>query len=144
MITRAGSNGCHGTVFVARLPLLSKEFAKCPHFADDSRQPRTPSRRMPKRQELVARCESRWAGNQEMLDVGKIKHCGTLKPFLKHTICISPITRCVGQPACIASAVAFYCIKSSIPEKADLSFSAFLISSALTYGYSPYSKKLEH
>jgi hypothetical protein len=38
----------------------------------------------------------------------------------------------------------FDCIKSSISEKVALSFSAFLISSALTKGYSPYSKKLGH
>ena len=37
-----------------------------------------------------------------------------------------------------------YCIRSSIPLKAALSLSAFLISSAVTYGYSPYSRKLGH
>ena len=35
-----------------------------------------------------------------------------------------------------------HCIWSSMVENAALSFSAFLISSALTYGYSPYSRKL--
>ena len=35
-----------------------------------------------------------------------------------------------------------HCIWSSIPLNAALSLSAFLISSALTYGYSPYSRKL--
>ena len=35
-----------------------------------------------------------------------------------------------------------YCIWSSMLENAALSLSAFLISSALTYGYSPYSRKL--
>jgi hypothetical protein len=35
-----------------------------------------------------------------------------------------------------------YCIWSSMVEKAALSLSAFLTSSAVTYGYSPYSKKL--
>ena len=37
-----------------------------------------------------------------------------------------------------------YCIWSSMSENADLSRSAFLISSAVTYGYSPYSRKLGH
>ena len=35
-----------------------------------------------------------------------------------------------------------YCIWSSMSENADFSFSAFLISSDVTYGYSPYSRKL--
>ena len=35
-----------------------------------------------------------------------------------------------------------YCIWSSMFEKAALSCRAFLISSALTNGYSPYSRKL--
>src|SRR4051794_7554825 len=38
----------------------------------------------------------------------------------------------------------FYCIRSSMSEKAALSFRAFLISSALKNGYSPYSMKLGH
>ena len=37
-----------------------------------------------------------------------------------------------------------HCIWSSISEKAFLSLRAFLISSAVTYGYSPYSRKLGH
>ncbi len=37
-----------------------------------------------------------------------------------------------------------HCIWSSISEKAFLSLKAFLISSAVTYGYSPYSRKLGH
>ena len=37
-----------------------------------------------------------------------------------------------------------YCIWSSILEKAAFSFKAFLISPALTNGYSPYSRKLGH
>ena len=35
-----------------------------------------------------------------------------------------------------------YCIWSSMVENAAFSRSAFLISSAVTYGYSPYSRKL--
>src|SRR5262249_55702507 len=37
-----------------------------------------------------------------------------------------------------------HCIWSSIDEKACFSVSAFLISFAVTYGYSPYSRKLGH
>ena len=37
-----------------------------------------------------------------------------------------------------------HCIWSSMLENAAFSLSAFLISSALTYGYSPYSRKLGH
>src|SRR5215468_3265815 len=37
-----------------------------------------------------------------------------------------------------------YCNWSSISDKAFLILNAFLISSALTYGYSPYSMKLGH
>ena len=37
-----------------------------------------------------------------------------------------------------------HCIWSSMLENAAFNFSAFLISSALTYGYSPYSRKLGH
>src|SRR5271167_4930896 len=37
-----------------------------------------------------------------------------------------------------------HCIWSSILENAAFNFRAFLISSALTNGYSPYSRKLEH
>src|SRR5947208_6068957 len=37
-----------------------------------------------------------------------------------------------------------HCIWSSMTEKAAFSLRAFLISSALTYGYSPYSRKLGH
>src|SRR5205809_8036036 len=37
-----------------------------------------------------------------------------------------------------------HCIWSSMVEKAAFSLSAFLISFALTYGYSPYSRKLGH
>src|SRR4029077_16734721 len=37
-----------------------------------------------------------------------------------------------------------HCIWSSMLENAAFNVSAFLISSALTYGYSPYSKKLGH
>src|SRR5438552_3157744 len=37
-----------------------------------------------------------------------------------------------------------HCIWSSMVEKAAFSLRAFLISSALTYGYSPYSRKLGH
>jgi hypothetical protein len=42
---------------------------------------------------------------------------------------------------CLAQA---HCIWSSISEKAFLSLRPFLISSAVTYGYSPYSRKLGH
>ena len=35
-----------------------------------------------------------------------------------------------------------HCIWSSMSEKAAFNFSAFLISSAVAYGYSPYSRKL--
>src|SRR5277367_544422 len=37
-----------------------------------------------------------------------------------------------------------YCMRSSMSAKAALSLSAFLTSSDVTYGYSPYSKKLGH
>ena len=37
-----------------------------------------------------------------------------------------------------------HCIWSSASEKARFSLSAFLISSAVAYGYSPYSRKLGH
>jgi hypothetical protein len=37
-----------------------------------------------------------------------------------------------------------YCIWSSMVENAAFSFRAFLISVALTYGYSAYSRKLGH
>src|SRR5262249_33177845 len=40
--------------------------------------------------------------------------------------------------------VGHHWILSSMSEKACLSRSAFLISSAVTYGYSPYSRKLRH
>ena len=43
-----------------------------------------------------------------------------------------------------SSTGAVHCIWSSISEKAAFSLSAFLISSAVTYGYSPYSRKLGH
>ena len=42
----------------------------------------------------------------------------------------------------MARPIANHCIWSSMFEKAALSFRAFLISSALTKGYSPYSRKL--
>ena len=41
-----------------------------------------------------------------------------------------------------SSTGAVHCIWSSISEKAAFNRSAFLISSAVTYGYSPYSRKL--
>lgn len=50
-------------------------------------------------------------------------------PQLEHLMC------CVGSPR-------RYCIWSSISEKAFLSLRAFLTSSPVTYGYSPYSRKL--
>ena len=42
----------------------------------------------------------------------------------------------------LPGSVRSYCIWSSMVEKAALSVSAFLTSSAVTKGYSPYSKKL--
>ena len=42
----------------------------------------------------------------------------------------------------MSSSSSIYCIWSSMVENAALSRSAFLISSAVTYGYSPYSRKL--
>ena len=72
--------------------------------------------RAAKSQEFVTCRERRRACNQEMLDVVKLSSTS-----------IAPVD---------------YCIWSSILEKAALSFNAFLISSALTYGYSPYSRKL--
>ena len=43
----------------------------------------------------------------------------------------------IGDDAC-----SDHCIWSSMSESAAFSRSAFLISSAVTYGYSPYSRKL--
>ena len=51
------------------------------------------------------------------------------------------IAGCRRTRAC-ASLHERHCIWSSISENAALSLRAFLISSALTYGYSPYSRKL--
>ena len=42
----------------------------------------------------------------------------------------------------LPGSVRSYCIWSSMVEKAALSVSAFLTSSAVTKGYSPYSRKL--
>jgi hypothetical protein len=79
--------------------------------------------------------------------------------FCKATVNVDP--DCVTSLSCIlnimvaatttyprsplsARACEGHCIWSSMVEKFALSLSAFLISSALTNGYSPYSRKLGH
>ena len=86
-------------------------------FSRIARQPSPSTGGVAKRQELVSPGERRRAGQQDVLDVVKFEH---------------------------GVAHVDHCIWSSMFENAALSLSAFLISSALTYGYSPYSRKLGH
>src|SRR5262249_10099577 len=71
---------------------------------------------IPKRQKLIPASEGRRTSQKNVLDVIEFEHDSSLS--------------------------ADHCIWSSISPKAAFSLSAFLISSALTYGYSPYSIKL--
>src|SRR5439155_4941663 len=86
------------------------------HLFQNRRQPRPSACGVSKREKFIASCEGRRAGEQNVLNIVELEH--TLVAPLDH------------------------CIWSSILENAVLSLSAFLISSALTYGYSPYSRKL--
>src|ERR1043166_4829047 len=54
--------------------------------------------------------------------------------YVRAALMISPSLNCATR----------HCIWSRATDKADLTFRAFLISSALTNGYSPYSRKLGH
>src|SRR5260370_10686877 len=79
------------------------------------RQPGPSARGVAKRQKFVSSRERGSPSQQDVLDVFVFKHstsCGD------------------------------HCIWSSMFEKAAFTLSAFLISSELTYGYSPYSRKL--
>ena len=82
------------------------------HLVQQLGQPRPAARGGVERQELVAPGDRRRAGQQDVLDVVELEHRRG------------------------------HCIWSSMSEKAAFSRSAFLISSAVTYGYSPYSRKL--
>ena len=86
------------------------------HLVCNRRQPGPSARGVAKRKEFVSPRECRRARQQDVLDVVEFKHAMPL--------------------------VVDHCIWSSMLEKAALSISAFLISSALTKGYSPYSRKL--
>src|SRR5579862_8412249 len=84
------------------------------HALQHRRQPGATGRRIPEGKEFVAAGHRRGARQQNMLDVVELEHA------------------------------ARYCIWSSICDSAALTRSAFLISSAVAYGYSPYSRKLGH
>src|SRR5262245_39726428 len=82
---------------------------------ENCREPSPTPSGIPKRQKLVPASEGRRTSQKNVLDVIEFEH-----DLLS----------------------ADHCIWSSISPKAAFSLSAFLISSALTYGYSPYSRKL--
>src|SRR4051794_39379659 len=76
--------------------------------------PRPSASGVPERDELVLSRERGGAGQQDVLDISQLEHGLTEA----------------------------HCIWSSMSENAALSLSAFLISSAVTKGYSAYSRKL--
>ena len=102
-----------------RLFLSTEAVHRCGrlHRFQDCRQPGPSTRGVAKRKEFVSAGERRRARQQDVLDVVEFKH---------------------------GMRLAVHCIWSSMFENAALSFRAFLISSALTKGYSPYSRKLGH
>src|SRR5437867_7455877 len=87
------------------------------NLLQNRRQPRPSSSSVAKRQDLVPVRNCRRPGQQDVLDVVELQHS---RRFETH------------------------CIWSSMFSKAALRRSAFLISRAPTYGYSPYSRKLGH
>src|SRR5215469_3431983 len=91
------------------------------HLIDQPFEPRTCSIRIAKGEKLVARGQ-RWSTRyQKVLNIIEFQHL--------HLSCFYALD---------------YCIRSSMFEREAFTFRAFLISSALTYGYSPYSRKLGH
>src|SRR3954451_2750356 len=93
------------------------------NFVDESGKPGSPLCRLTERKEFVASRERRNARQQNVLDIVEFQHA-----------------LLVPRPAPPGLS---YCIWSSMVDMALFTFSAFLISSAVTYGYSPYSRKLE-
>ena len=61
-----------------------------------------------------------------------------------HRYCYFGLELDAGSPYSDLASPVGHCIWSSIDDRALLTLSAFLTSSAVTYGYSPYSRKLGH
>ena len=104
-----------------RIGRVGADRRRRPHLVDQPRQPRLAGRRTVEVQELVPRGERRRARHEEMLDVVQLE--------------------AVGHRASHARTFA-YCDSSSIEVNASRIRNAFLISRAVTNGYSPYSRKL--
>src|SRR5438132_12495135 len=87
------------------------------HLFKNRRQPRPSSSSVAKQQELVPARNCGRTGQENVLNVVELE---------------------------LTALHVNYCIWSSASENAAFNLSAFLISRALTYGYSPYSRKVGH
>src|SRR3954469_2525420 len=115
----------------------------CGHLIGYGSKPGATRRRRSKCQELVSRCKRGRAVDQKMLEIVEFK-CGDIR-LGRRAIDGLRQWRTVDSHRTVApSGTRLYCIRSSISENFALSCSAFLISSAVAYGYSPYSRKLGH